>query len=184
VLVFDQIGLPAAASLINFVVLTAVLSSCNSGLFATGRVLTALAAQKHAPGGLAEHDRRGIPARALTVSAVAMLGGVVLNYFVPAQAFGLLLTAATLLLMWAWMMIAICHWRYRRQLPAGAPTRFRLPLFPYVNALIVAFILAIVALMVTVLDLGLPVLLACLWFAALAAGYAVTRRRRLAADMV
>ncbi len=175
VLVFDKIGLPAAAGLINFVVLTAVLSSCNSGLFATARVLTALAGQGQAPKALGDHDKRGIPAKGLTVSAAAMLGGVALNYLAPDQAFGYLLEAAILLLMWAWMVSVVCHWRFRREI-GNTPSQFRLPLFPLINVLIIAFILIIIGLMVTILGMGLPVLLAVAWFAGLLAAYALVRR--------
>lgn len=179
VLVFDKIGLPAAAGLINFVVLTAVLSSCNSGLFATARVLTALAGQGQAPESWAEHDKRGIPAKGLTVSAAAMLGGVALNYFAPDDAFGYLLEAAILLLMWAWMVSVVCHWRFRRQ-KGDAPTKFRLPLFPLVNIAILAFILIIIGLMLTMLGMEVPVLLAGVWFAGLLAAYGlICRARRL-----
>ena len=174
VLVFDKIGLPAAAGLINFVVLTAVLSSCNSGLFATARVLAALAGQGQAPKAWGEHDKRGIPARGLTVSTAAMLGGVALNYFAPDEAFGYLLEAAILLLMWAWMVSVACHWRFRRR-KGGTPTKFRLPLFPLVNILIVAFILIIIGLMLTVLGMEVPVLLAAVWFAILLGAYRLTR---------
>jgi AAT family amino acid transporter/D-serine/D-alanine/glycine transporter len=170
VLVFDKIGLPAAAGLINFVVLTAVLSSCNSGLFATARVLTALSGQGQAPKSWAEHDKRGIPAKGLSVSAGAMLGGVGLNYFAPDDAFGYLLEAAILLLMWAWMVSVVCHWRFRR-LKGDAPTKFRLPMFPLVNILIIAFILIIIGLMLTVLGMQVPVLLAVAWFGLLLAAY-------------
>ncbi|GIQ62766.1 hypothetical protein PACILC2_13340 [Paenibacillus cisolokensis] len=80
---FDQIGIPYAAGIINFVVLTAALSSCNSGIFSTGRMLFNLAQQREASPKFNRLSKRGVPATAIIVSALALLVGVVLNYLVP-----------------------------------------------------------------------------------------------------
>jgi len=176
VLVFDKIGLPAAAGLINFVVLTAVLSSSNSGLFAAGRTLAALALKGHAPAWLHKHDSRGLPVRALSVSAALMLCGVIVNYLNPSHAFGLLATASVLLLMWSWASIAISHWCFRRNFPERAKATFRMPFYPWSNLAILASLVTVVALMAFALDMALPVLIGVGWLAGLVALYAVFRR--------
>ncbi|HLG90431.1 MAG TPA: amino acid permease [Alphaproteobacteria bacterium] len=184
VLVFNKIGLTSAASLINFVVLTAVLSSCNSGLFATARVLTALAAQGHAPRRLNVLDRNGLPIRSLTASAMAMLVGVLLNYLIPETVFSYLLTAATLLLMWSWMTITFCHLRYRRaRMTEMRPPIFPLPLYPYSNVMILGFIAVIVLIMPTIQSMQIPAIVAMAWFIALVIIHAIISRRNPAPQL-
>src|SRR6185437_14492791 len=75
VLVFTLIGLPATSAIINVVLIAAVLSSCNSGLYGCARTLRSLAARGHAPSFLAHVDGRGLPARAITASAAIMFIG-------------------------------------------------------------------------------------------------------------
>src|SRR5271166_1619512 len=87
VLVFDRMGIPAAAAIINFVVITAAASSCNSGIFSTGRMLYTLAQFGQAPRAFGRVNRRHVPAAGITASVAVMLLGVVLNYFVPEQVF-------------------------------------------------------------------------------------------------
>ena len=77
VVVFSRVGIPTAAGIVNFVVLTAALSSCNSGIFSTGRMLYTLAGFRQAPASLRKVSRHKVPAVGMMVSFVAMLGGVV-----------------------------------------------------------------------------------------------------------
>src|SRR5262252_5657512 len=78
VLVFDRMGIPGAADIVNLVVITAAMSSCNSGLYSTGRMLHALSEIGQAPSALGAINRRRLPAAAITVSAA-------LNFLVPDQ---------------------------------------------------------------------------------------------------
>ncbi len=72
-LVFEQIGIPYAADVVNFVIPTAILSAANSGLYASGRMLWSLANEKTLPRCFARVNKRGVPQLTITVS---MLGGV------------------------------------------------------------------------------------------------------------
>ena len=112
--VFDQVGIPAAAEIVNFVVLTAALSSCNSGIFSTGRMLYSLARQGQAPAALGEVSSRHVPAKGLTVSFGFMLIGVVINYFVPDKAFSYITSIATVCGLFVWSMIVFSHMRFRQ----------------------------------------------------------------------
>ena len=87
VLMFEQIGIGPAAGIINFVVLTAALSSCNSGIFSTGRMLFNLAEQKQAPASFKRISGTGVPSKAIIFSAALLLFGVLLNYLVPEKVF-------------------------------------------------------------------------------------------------
>ena len=73
VLVFEKVGIPYAADIFNFVILTAILSAANSGLYASGRMLWSLSNEKTLPACFAKVNKRGVPLTALSVS---MLGGV------------------------------------------------------------------------------------------------------------
>ena len=68
VMVFDHIGIPAAAGIINFVVITAAASACNSGIFSTGRMLYTLAQFRQAPHAFAKVNARHVPSSAITSS--------------------------------------------------------------------------------------------------------------------
>ncbi|VTR14901.1 D-serine/D-alanine/glycine transporter [Serratia fonticola] len=72
---FVLIGLPAAASVINFVVLTSAASSANSGVFSTSRMLFGLAQEGDAPKSFANLSKRAVPANGLTFSCICLLGG-------------------------------------------------------------------------------------------------------------
>jgi L-asparagine transporter-like permease len=183
VLVFDKIGLPAAAGVINFVVLTAVLSSSNSGIYAASRTLAALALKGHAPAWLHKRNERGLPARALTVSAALMLIGVLVNYLNPTKAFGQFATASVMLLMWSWASIALSHWCFRRKFP-DRKADFRMPLYPWSNLAILVSLAAVAAVMALALDMALPVLIGVGWLGGLAVLYAVFRRKAAAEDPV
>ncbi len=87
VMVFAAMGMPAAAGIINFVVITAAASSCNGGLFSTGRMLYTLAQFGQAPRAFGKVSGNHVPAIAITASAACMLIGVVLNYFIPERVF-------------------------------------------------------------------------------------------------
>ena len=80
---FVLVGLPAAASVINFVVLTSAASSANSGVFSTSRMLFGLAQEGDAPKSFANLSKRAVPANGLTFSCICLLGGVVLIYLIP-----------------------------------------------------------------------------------------------------
>ena len=102
VVVFDAIGIAGAAGIVNFVVLTAATSACDSGIFSSGRMLYTLARQEEAPRRFRELSARHVPAHAITASAVVLLVGVVINYLVPEEAFTYITSVATVGTLWTW----------------------------------------------------------------------------------
>ncbi len=173
VLAFEAIGLPAAAAIINAVVLTAVLSSCNSGMFATGRVLSSLAARGHAPRLFEKIDVRGRPLRAVSASAAAMLAGVGLNYLVPEQALSLVISIVAMLLLWTWAVITASHLAHRRRIGRG---RFAMPFYPASNYAVLAFIAFVaVSLAVDPASHGMTIV-SLAWFTILTLVWMVKRR--------
>ncbi|MFD5493734.1 amino acid permease [Streptomyces sp. GDS52] len=145
---FAQIGIPAGAGIVNFVVLTAALSSCNSGMYSTGRMLRSLADNGEAPRTFKRLSSSRTPALGIATSVVFMGIGVVLNYVVPEKAFGYVTSIATAAGIWTWLMILISHILYRRQVVAG-----RLPAssFPAPGGSVCSYIAIVFLLFVTAL---------------------------------
>ncbi|MGW1412168.1 amino acid permease [Streptomyces sp. NPDC002403] len=177
---FAKIGIPAGAAIVNFVVLTAALSSCNSGMYSTGRMLRDLASNAEAPRILGRLSSAKTPAVAITVSAALMGIGVILNYLVPEKAFAYVTSVATAAGIWTWMMILVSHIRYRREVVAG-----RLPAssFPALGGSVCSWIAFGFLLMVTVLiamdpDGRISLYVGAGWAVCLSIGWAILKRRQ------
>jgi AAT family amino acid transporter/lysine-specific permease len=112
-LVFERAGLAFAASVMNAVVLTSLLSAGNSGLYASTRMLWSMAKDNQAPKFLAKVNRRGIPMNALIITA--LIGGLAfLTSVFGDHVFTWLLNASGLTGFIAWIGIAVSHYRFRR----------------------------------------------------------------------
>ena len=92
---------------------TPLVSACNSNVFASGRLLRAIARRGQAPTRLSRLDRRGVPAQAIRLALGLQLGAVVINYLFPTQAFHLLVISSAVPLLWTWLMIVVAHLRRR-----------------------------------------------------------------------
>ena len=149
VVMFERIGLREAAGIINFVVITAALSSCNAGIFSGGRLLYALAQNGYAPSPLAKLSQYGVPHRAVIVTVAVCMSGVVLNYFVPDKAFQYIMAAVTFVGLMVWIAILFTQMQFRRSLsPAQiAGLGYRAPWWPYSSWFALAFIFLVVVLM-------------------------------------
>ncbi|MEV6972441.1 amino acid permease [Kitasatospora sp. NPDC093806] len=176
---FGKIGIPAAAGIINFVVLTAALSSCNSGMYSTGRMLRDLALRGQAPGRLTKLNSRRTPAVAITLSSLLMGAGVVLNYLVPARAFEYITSVATVCGLWTWAMILICQIRYRKAWKAGhlPPPTFKAPGGAWPSWAALAFLVLVVVLIGLDEDNRISLFVFPAWAVALVIGYQVLKRR-------
>jgi amino acid transporter, AAT family len=173
VLTFDKLGIPAAAGIINFVVLTAALSSCNGGIFSTARMLFNLAENDEAPKSLGKLNKNGVPSAAVVVTAGALLIGVVLNYLVPAKVFTWVTAISTFGAIWTWSMILLSQIKYRKSL---TPTqlrglKYKMPLFPFTSYFSLAFLLLVVGLMAFFPDTRIALIVGPLWLGILTAFY-------------
>ena len=173
VFVFERIGIPGAAGLINFVVITAAASSCNSGIFSTGRMLYTLAQFRQAPRALGRVNRHHLPANAITLSTLVMSIGVVLNYLVPEQVFVWVTSISLIGALWTWTIIVLAHLGYRRAVAAGTvkAVSFRMPGAPYMNWVVVAFMVAVCGLLALDPSTRVALYVAPVWFALLGIGY-------------
>lgn len=154
VLVFRQIGLPFAGDLMNFVVLTAILSAANSGLYASTRMLWSLANEKMIPARVAKTTKSGIPLLALSLS---MLGGILalLSSVVAAETVYLVLVSISgLAVVIVWMVIALSQLNFRKQFLAEghqlSELTFRTPGYPWIP--LAAFILSFLSCVLIIFD--------------------------------
>ena len=179
VFVFERIGIPAAAGIINFVVITAAASSCNSGMFSTGRMLYTLAKAGQAPRAFCRLSDRRVPAAGINASAALMLIGVALNYVVPEQVFVWVTSLSLVGSLWTWSLIVIAHLGYRKAVAAGKarPVVFRMPGSPYTNWFVVAFLVLVAIFLSLDESTRVALYVAPVWFIILGAAYQVTKRR-------
>ena len=126
--VFQTVGIPAAAAMMNFVVLTAALSSVNCNLYLTARMIFSLARGGYAPAALGRLSARGTPVAALAVSSAGMVAALLLDRFFQQTAYIYMLGAAFFGGLFVWIMIFVTHLafrqRYRDAPEDSAPLRF------------------------------------------------------------
>jgi GABA permease len=174
----EALHIPAAAQIMNAVILTAVLSALNSGLFASSRMMMALALHGDSPAGMQRLNGRGVPVKAILVSTAFGYAAVVMSYVSPDHVFKFLVDSYGTVAIFVYLLIAASELRMRRTLERDAPERLKVRMwaFPYLTYVAIATMLAIVAAMAFIPDQRSP-----LWFgvasaAAMLLGYGVRRR--------
>jgi GABA permease len=177
--VLETLHVPAAATLMTAVILTAVLSALNSGLFASSRMLMALARRGDAPRAFATLDSRGVPVAAILAGTAFGYVTVVMSYVSPDKVFAFLVNSYGTVAIFVYVLIAVAQLRLRRQLERDAPERLRLKMwgFPHLTRFTIAAMLAIVAAMAFIQDQRAPLLFGLVSVAVLLAAYAVRRAR-------
>ncbi|AJH77817.1 amino acid permease, partial [Heyndrickxia coagulans] len=164
--VFADIGLPAAAGIINFVVLTSAASSCNSGIFSTSRMLYSLAEDGKAPKMFKKLNKRNVPAPALLGSTIMLLIGVVLNYFMKStQVFTLVTSISSICFVWVWGVIMVAHLRFRKNMPEeAAKISFKLPFAPVINWIVLLFFVFVLVVLGIAKDTRVALFVTPVWF--------------------
>jgi D-serine/D-alanine/glycine transporter len=177
---FALAGVPAAASLINFVVLTSAASSANSGIFSTSRMLYGLASERHAPRLFARLSRAAVPSNGLLFSCLCLLAGVALVFLVPnvVTAFTLVTTVSAVLFMFVWSLILVSYMMYRRRRPQQhAQSIYKMPGGVAMCWACLVFFAFVVVLLALRPDTRAALVATPVWFVVLALGYAWKRRR-------
>jgi L-asparagine transporter-like permease len=181
---FDIAGVPAAAGIMNFVVLTAALSSANANIYLTTRMLHALAADGHAPAPLGRLSRRGVPYRALVLSGLGLVAAAFLSVNSENTAYVLLFGLSVFGALIVWIFILATHIAFRRSRAARGlpPSPVRLRGAPITTAITAATLFAILVSTAFIDSLtsawkaGIP------FFAVLLIAYGLVARRRPATD--
>ncbi|MFE1576953.1 amino acid permease [Streptomyces fradiae] len=176
---FEQMGLGVGAAIVNFVVLTAALSSCNSGMYSTGRMLRDLALNGQGPRLFTRLTKSGTPLLGTTFSAALMLVGVWINYQWPGDAFEKVVSFATISGMWAWIMILISQIRYRAKADRGElpQSPFKAPGAPYTSWFALLFIFGVIVLMALDTEARVSLYCAPIWALILGVSYRMLRSR-------
>lgn len=172
--IFSNVGVPAAAHILNFVVLTAAVSVYNSAIYSNSRMLYGLAMKNEAPEFLGKLSRRGVPVNGIFVSSGITLLCVALNYFFPGKVFMVLMSVATIAATISWMTITITHLKFRAKcLAEGKATKFKSPFYPVINYICMAFLLGVWGFMTQIEDMKLAVIILPIWLLLLWLGYKI-----------
>ncbi|GHJ36898.1 amino acid permease [Streptomyces sp. TS71-3] len=149
VTVYSKIGIPGAAGVMNLVVLTAALSSLNSGLYSTGRILRSMSHAGSAPKFTGVMNRGGVPYGGILLTAGFGILGVVLNYVMPGDAFELVINFASIGILGTWVMIMLVSLLFWQRSKDGTVTRpdFHLPWAPWTQIATLLFLGSVVVLM-------------------------------------
>ena len=146
-LVFERVGLAGAASIMNAVILTSVLSAGNSGMYASSRMLYAMAHDGMAPKIFGKTNKRGVPVNAIILTTIVASISFLTGSFGDGKVYTWLVAASGLSGFIAWLGIAMCHFRFRRAYIAQGNSIKDLPykskLFPL--GPIIAFVLCFVS---------------------------------------
>ena len=144
---FRSAGIPYAAGIMNLVVITAALSSANTNLYLTTRMLFSLSRGNYAPEWLGRLAQNGVPLRALAISTAGMVAATLLAIYAPGKAFLMLYGVAVAGMFFVWIVILLTHFAFRRKAERETIARLpmRLRLFPYSTYVGIAAILGIAA---------------------------------------
>jgi amino acid transporter, AAT family len=141
---FAKVGITAAAGIINFVVITAAMSGCNSGIFSAGRMLYTLGKNGQAPKFFTKISRSGVPLYGTFGVLIGLAIGVVLNYIAPPNIFVYVYSASVLPGMIPWFVILISQIQFRKRKGAEMVNHpFKMPFAPFTNYLTIAFLIMV-----------------------------------------
>jgi AAT family amino acid transporter len=184
--VFVKMGVPAAAGIMNLVVVTAVLSAVNASVFTNSRTFYNLALQKNAPAFLSVVNSRKVPSRAIMLVFATMFAGVVLNYVMPEQAFELFSSVTVFALVCAWASIVISHLNFRKvriQNGQEGKLSYKMPFYPYSNYIALAFVAAVMVCIAILPDMRMSLAVSGVWVAVVFVAYKFyTRNETVLAD--
>jgi GABA permease len=174
----QELKIPAAAHIMNAVILTAVLSALNSGLFASSRMLMALAQRGDAPRALARLNFRGVPTRAILTGTVFGYAAVVMNYLSPEHVFAFLVNSYGTVAIFVYVLIAVAELRLRARLEATTPERLRVRMwgYPYLTVLAILAMLGIVTAMAFIPEQRSPLVFGIVSVLVMMCGYLWRRR--------
>ncbi|ARK34659.1 amino acid permease [Lactiplantibacillus plantarum] len=163
--VFTNLGIRSAAAIINFVVLTAAASSCNSALFSTGRMLFSLTydGKSKFAKRMGTLSTRQVPRNALWFSTLVIGLSVILNLLMPGKVFSLIASVSTTCFIFIWGAIVVAHIKYRRQAGSQVKVKFRMPLFPLSDYFILVFLAFIAVVLCLKFETLIALLVSAVW---------------------
>ncbi|WP_297317171.1 amino acid permease [Bifidobacterium indicum] len=191
--IFDSVGIHAAAGILNFVCLTAVMSVYNSALYSNSRMLYSLAKQGNAPRYLGRLSKGGVPYAGVLTSACVIALAVVVVFLWPQFAFNYLMSVATIAAMLNWAIIMLTEMHFRKAVAEGRgpgglagktgkealdALHFKLPWARVTPWLVLAFMAFVVVLMCFSPSYRVAVIAGPIWLAVLLVAYRLTHQHR------
>jgi L-asparagine transporter-like permease len=177
---FATAHIPYAAGIMNFVVLTAALSSVNTNLYLATRMLFSLGRGGYAPQWMGKVSRNGVPHRALLASTAGIIAAILLAIFAPKNAFLLLYGVAVAGMLFVWLVILNAHLHFRKTISkeqlASLPMRLRV--HPFFTVVGIVLLLAIAATNFFVPDLRWSVPVFSVFLAVISLWYRRNRQHR------
>ncbi|BBC36359.1 putative GABA permease [Streptomyces graminofaciens] len=147
----DSLGIAHAGQIMNFIVLTSVLSCLNSGLYTASRMAFSLGERGDAPRVFARTNARGVPLAAILASVVFGFVAVAFNYFFPKSVFLFLVNSSGAVALFVWLVICFSQLRMRKIIEREAPEKLvvRMWLYPYLTWATIALIVFVLGYMLT-----------------------------------
>lgn len=180
VLIFQSLNSHGVANILNFVVLIAAVSVYNSCIYCNTRMLHGLAEQENAPRYFKKVNKRGIPVNAVLFSSAITGCCVLINYFIPKEAFGFLMMLVVAALVINWLMISYTHLKFRQvMLRQQQVTQFKSVWSPWSNYITIIFILFILMVMAFTPDMQIAVILIPIWIGFLMCLYFFKYRKKV-----
>lgn len=186
---FAKVGITAAAAIINFVVITAAMSGCNSGIFSSSRMIYTLANEGKMPRTFAKVMKNGVPVFAVLMIAVGIFIGVILNVVLPMyidgseNIFVYVYSASILPGMIPWFMILLSHLQYRKKRPDLVENHpFKLPFAPFSNYITIAFLVLVLIGMLINDETRVSVIIGIIFLSAMAGVYFLRGFHKLDAE--
>lgn len=185
VMIFHALNSNWVANALNVIILTAALSVYNSCVYSNSRMLFGLAKQGNAPKSLLKINKRGVPLAALAISAISTGSCVVLNYFMPGEAFGFLMALVVSGLVLNWIIITVTHMKFKlAKIRAREKTRYPSWGYPMTNWICLFFLMGILVVMYLIPGMRLSVYLLPAWMVVLAIAFQIKKRRRTEENLV
>jgi amino acid transporter, AAT family len=179
VTVFRLTGVPAAAHIMNFVVLMAAISSMNTGFYIASRMLFSLARGGYAPKRFGELSARGTPVSALVVSAFGLALAAVVTKLYPASAFIYFVGLTLFGIMFVWQVVFVTHLRFRKKwLAQGHPLKVKMWGYPYTSILGLALVTSIIITTWWVERMKITILSGLAWLALITIAYWIWKARQ------
>lgn len=147
----DSLGIAHAGQIMNFIVLTSVLSCLNSGLYTASRMAFSLGERGDAPKVFARTTNRGVPLAAIVASVVFGFVAVFFNYRFPDSVFLFLVNSSGAVALFVWLVICFSQLRMRKIIQAEAPEKLvvKMWLYPYLTWATAALIVFVLGYMLT-----------------------------------
>ena len=178
--IFEFMGIPSVANILNFVVLTAAVSVYNSAIYSNSRMLYSLAKNSDAPKIFLKLSNHKVPVIGILASSGITLIVVALNFFFPGEIFTYLMAVVVCAIVVSWTAIVLTHLKFREHYKSiGKTTKFKAFFYPFANYFCIAFLVGIIILMTQIEGMNTAVFVLPVWLFVLWISYLYKQRKKI-----